>query len=164
MSKQLAIFFGVGVAVVALAVGFIFYGNRGNHLEIKAEILKIRTGAIDEHNSAAVLDFRLEDISDVPFVLRQLTITAEQPDGDKVPGNIISKSDFKQLLDFNKFLGRQFNPGLSIKDRIAPHQTVDRMAAARFDVPQATLDQTRQMRLWIQDMDGQEFETVKTLP
>src|SRR5579864_9537098 len=97
---------GVGVLIVAIALGVILYGNKGSHLELKGEIIKIRTGAIDEHNSAAVLDFRVENISDVPFVVREVKVTAEQPGGDKPEGISISKSDFKQLLEFNKFLGK----------------------------------------------------------
>jgi len=162
MSKNLAIFIGVGVVIVVIALVVILYGNKGSHLELKGEIIKIRTGVIDEHNTAAVLDIRLQNVSDVPFVVRDVTITAEQPNGEKVEGIIISKSDFKQLLDYNKFLGKQFNEGLSIKDKIAPHQTVDRMIAVRFELAQGELEKAKQIRLWVQDMDGPEFETTKT--
>ena len=161
MTKNLAIFVGVGVVVVAIALGVILYGTKGSHLEMKVEIVKIRTGVIDEHNVAAVLDIRLENLSDVPFVVREVTVTAEQPNGEKVEGNIISKSDFKQLLEYNKFLGKQFNEGLAVKDKIPPHQKVDRMIAVRFEIPQADLEKAKQIRLWIQDMDGAEFETTK---
>ena len=163
MNRTLALFVGVGVLVVAAALVIILYGNKGSHLELKGEIMKIRTGAIDENSSAAVLDFRVQDIADVPFVVREVKITAEQPNGDKAEGILISKADFKQLLDFNRFLGRQFNDGLAIRDRIEPHQTIDRMVAARFEIPQSKLDSARQVHLWIQDMDGPEFETVKKM-
>ncbi len=163
MSKTAAIFFGVGLAIVAIAATLIFYGNRGNHLELQGQIIKIRTGAIDEHNSAAVLDFRLQNVSDVLFEVRDLKVTAEEPDGVKVAGDVISKSQIGELLEYNKFLGRQFNAGLGIKDKIEPHQTVDRMVAVRFDIPQSQLDKVKQVRLWIQDMDGTEFETVKRM-
>ncbi len=163
MSKNIAIFFGVGVAIVAIGVALIVYGNRGSHLELQGEIIKIRTGAIDEHDSAAVLDFRLQNVSDVLFEVRDLKVTAEEPDGAKDEGDVISKSQIGELLQYNKFLGRKFNDGLAIKDKIAPHQTIDRMVAVRFDVPQTQLDKARQVRLWIQDMNGAEFETVKRL-
>lgn len=161
MSKNLAIFMGIGAAIVLIAIAVILYGNKGSHLELKGEIIKIRTGVIDEHNTAAVLDIRLENPSDVPFVVRDVKVTAEQPNGDKAEGFIISKSDFKQLLDYNKFLGKQFNEGLAIKDKIAPHQTVDRMIAVRFELPQADLEKVKLVHLWLQDMDGPEFETAK---
>ena len=158
MSKNLAIFVGVGIVIVAVALVVILYGNKGSHLELKGEILKVRTGSIDEHSSAAVLDFRVQNISDVPFIVRDVKVIADEPNGDKPDGIIISKSDFKQLLEFNKFLGRQFNDGLAIRDKIAPHQRIDRMVAVRFEVPQSDLDKAKQIRLTIQDMDGAEFE------
>lgn len=163
MSKQLAIFFGIGVVVVAIAVVFILYGNKGSHLELKGEILKIRTGEIDEHNTAAVLDFRVTNVSDVPFVVRQVKVTAIEANGNSDEGDIISKSDYKQLLDFNRFLGQQYNEGLTIKDRIEPHQTVDRMVAARFEIPHGVLEKSKQIRLWIEDMDGPVYETAESL-
>lgn len=163
MTKNLAIFVGVGVVVVAIALAVILYGTKGSHLEIKPEIIKIRMGVIDERNTAAVLDIRLENVSDIPFVVREVTVTAEQPNGEKVEGNIISKSDFKQLLEYNKFLGKQFNEGFSIKDKVPPHQKIDRMVAVRFEIPQADLEKAKQIRLWIQEMDGAEFETTKAL-
>jgi len=159
----MAIFMGVGVLIVAVALAVILYGNKGSHLELKGEIIKVRTGAIDEHNSAAVLDFRVQNVSDVPFVVRDVKVTADEPNGDRAEGIIISKSDFKQLLDFNKFLGKQFNEGLSMRDKIAPHQTIDRMVAVRFEIPQSDLDKAKQIRLWLQDMDGPEFETTKAI-
>lgn len=161
MSRNLAIFVGVGVLMVAIALSVILYSNKGSHLELKGEIIKIRTGVIDEHNTAAVLDIRLENDSDVPFMVRDVKITAEQPNGEKAEGMIISKSDFKQLLEYNKFLGKQFNEGLSMKDKIAPHQTADRMIAVRFELGQGEMEKVKQIRLWLQDMDGPEFETTK---
>lgn len=162
MTKTLAIFIGIGVLIVGIAVGVILYGTKGSHLDVKVEIMKIRLGAIDEHNTAAVLDVRLQDVADVPFVVRDVKVTAERPNGDKVEGIIISKSDFKQLLEYNKFLGKQFNQGLSARDKVEPHQSVDRMVAARVELPQSDLEKCKQIRLWIQDMDGAEFEATKT--
>ena len=161
ISKQLAIFLGVGLAIVVVAVVSIVYGNKGNHLDLKWDIKKIRTGAIDENNSAAVLDFRVENVSDVPLVVRAVRVAAEKPSGEKVDGYIISKSDFKQLLEYNKFLGKQFNEGLSIRDKVPPHQTVDRMVAARFEIPVDQLDKAKQIHITIEDMDGLEFDSAK---
>jgi len=162
MSKQFAIFLGIGVVVVAIALVFILYGNKGSHLDLKGGILKVRTGAIDENSSAAVLDFRVQNTSDVPLVVRDVTITADPPSGDPIESQIIAKRDYQQLLLFNRFLGQQYNEGLSIKDKIAPHQQVDRMVAARFEVPQAQLDKAKQIRMVIADMDGAEFTFTKS--
>lgn len=163
MSKQFGIFLAIGIVVVAVALFFILYGNKGSHLELKGEIIKVRTGAIDDNNSAAVLDFRVQNTSDVPLVVRTVTVTAEEPNGDNIDGDLISKRDIGQLLAYNRFLGQQYNEGLSIKDTIAPHQQVDRMVAVRFEVPQSTLDKARQLRLRIEDMDGPTFDFTKSV-
>ena len=163
MSKQFGIFLGIGVVVVAIALVFIVYGNKGSHLDLKGEIIKVRTGAIDENSSAAVLDFRVQNTSDVPLVVRDVTVTADPPSGDPIESQIIAKRDYQQLLSFNRFLGQQYNQGLSIKDKIAPHEQIDRMAAVRFEVPQAQLDKAKQLRMVIADMDGAEFTFTKPL-
>ena len=163
MSKQLGLFLGIGLLVIMVAILGILYSTKGSHLELKGQIIKVRTGAIDENSSAAVLDFRVENVSDIPFVVRMVKISAEKENGDRIEGALVSKPDLKMLLDFNKFLGGQYNEALSIRDKIAPHQVMDRMAAARFEVPQAQLEAAKLIHLYIQDMDGPEFETSKSL-
>ncbi len=162
MSKQFLIFFGVGVVVIAVSVWGILYSHRGAHLELQGKILKIRTGALSDNDSIAVLDFRAQNISDVPFVVRVVEVTAEKPDGGTVESVIISKMDLHQLFEFNRFLGDQYNDSLSLKDKIAPHETVDRMVAARFEIPNKELESVKTIHLSIQDVDGPLFETSKS--
>ena len=160
MSKQLLIFVGVGVAVIALAIFFVFSSTKGSHLELKGQILKIRTGALDEQNSAAVLDFRVENPSDIPFVVRDVSATLEKQDGTTFEGLVVSRSDMNTLFQYNRFLGQQYNTSLTIKDKIAPHSTVDRMVAVRFEVPDQQLQSAKLIHLQIQDMDGALFDTT----
>jgi hypothetical protein len=159
MSKQFLIFFGVGVVAVVAAVFAIMYTHKGAHLELKGEILKIRTGALSDQDSIAVIDFRVENISDVPFVVRLVEVTLDKQNGPPQESAIISKMDLHQLFQFNRFLGDQYNDSLSIKDQIAPHQKVDRMVAARFDIPNKELESSKTIHLSVQDLDGPLFET-----
>ena len=163
MSKTFLIFFAVGVIVIGAAVFWVVYSHKGAHLELKGEILKIRTGALSDQDSIAVLDFRVENISDVPFVVREVEVTLYKQDGTKADSAMISKSDMKQLFQYNRFLGSQYNDALIIKDKIAPHETVDRMVAARFDIPAKDLESAKKIHLSIQDMDGPLFETERSL-
>ncbi len=64
MSKRLLIFVGIGLVAVAIAVVVIVTANKGSHLELQGKILKVRTGALGEGNSIAVMDFRVENPSD----------------------------------------------------------------------------------------------------
>ena len=46
----------VGLVVVAIGVGGVFYMQRGAHIDLKGSILKVRTQVMDENSSVAVID------------------------------------------------------------------------------------------------------------
>lgn len=163
MSKRFLIFFGVGIVAVVIAVIAILDYTKGSHLVLQGQILKIRTGGLSDADSVAVLDFRVTNPSNIPFVVRTVDVSLEQSNGSMVEGNTVSKSDLKQLFDYNKFLGERYNDGLGMKDAIPPHSTVDRMVAARFDVNNRDLEKGKAIHLSIQDMDGPLFETSRSI-
>lgn len=163
MNKQFLIFLGVGLVVIGAAIFFVFSSTKGNHTELKGEVLKIRTGALDEKTSAAILDVRLTNPSDVPFVVREVSVTVDGQDGQSASGSQISKTDLKQLFAYNRFLGDQYNDGLGIKDSIPAHATVDRMVAVRFDLPAPQLDSSKLLHFEVQDMDGALFDASRKM-
>jgi hypothetical protein len=163
MNKQLLIFFGIAVVVVGAAVFFVVNGNKGSHLELQGKILKVRTGALGDGNSIAVLDFRVQNPSDIPFVVGDVELSLEKKSGEMVDGVTVSKSDLKQLFEYNRFLGDQYNDGLGLKDTIAPHATVDRMVAAHFEVGDRDLDASKAVHLTLQDVDGASWQTVHAI-
>ena len=163
MSKQIFIFFGIAVVVIAIAIGVIVNGNKGAHLRLEGKILKVRTGALGEGNSVAVMDFRVENPSDLPFVVRDVAVSLAEANGQPVDGIIVSKADLKQLFQYNRFLGDQYNAGLGLKDTIAPHTMVDRMVAAHFEVGAKELDSAKTVHLSIQDLDGPLWETTASV-
>jgi hypothetical protein len=163
ISKQFLIFLGVGLVVIGGALFLVFSTTKGNHLELKGDVLKIRTGALDEKNSAAVLDVRLTNPSDVPFVVREVSVTVDGQDGQSTNGSVVSKTDLKQLFAYNRFLGDQYNEGLGIKDSIAPHATVDRMVAVQFEIPAAQLDNSKVLHFEVQDLDGALFDATRKM-
>lgn len=150
---------GIGLVAMASLVFWIFSSTKGNHLQLEGKILKVRTGALTETDSIAVLDFRVRNPSDIPFVVRIVKVTLEKADGEKVEGNLVSKSNMSQLFEFNRFLGSPYNEALSLRDKVPPHEQVDRMAAAQFQVPQQDLESGKAIHLYMQDVDGPEFET-----
>src|ERR1700730_9669307 len=139
-------FFLAGIVLVGGLVYLILRGPRGAHLQLQGSVLKMRSGQLDEKSSAAVLDFRVQNVSDVPFVVRTVTVTLEKADGATADGMLVAKSDLQQLLAYNKFLGSQYSPALSVKDQIAPHAQVDRMVAVRFEEPLAALERAKGVR------------------
>ena len=137
----------------------VFSSTKGSHLQLQGQVLKARTGALADTDSVAVLDFRLQNPSSLPFVVRTMKLILEKADGQMEVGSLISKTDLKKLFDYNRFLGSPYNDALSIRDKVPPHGQIDRMVAARFDVPQQQLESSKALHIWMQDMDGAEFET-----
>jgi hypothetical protein len=163
MSKQLLIFVGLGLVAIVIAVVAILEGNKGSHLQLVGKILKVRTGALGEGNSIAVMDFRVENPSDLPFVVRDVEISLEKPNGEMEQGVTVSKADLKQMFQYNRYLGDQYNDGLGLKDTIAPHSTVDRMVAAHFEVSDSDLEKAKAVHVSIQDVDGPLWETSHSI-
>lgn len=164
MNKRFLIFSGAALVAIVVAVVIILTANKGSHLELDGKIMKVRTGALGEGNSIAVMDFRVTNPSDLPFIVRNVDVTIEKPDGEMVDGVTISKSDLKQLFQYNRFLGDQYNDGLGLQDTIAPHATVDRMVAAHFEVSDTDLAKAKALHLSIQDVDGPLWETTHSIP
>ena len=75
---------GIGLVVVALGIAGVFYMQRGAHLELKGAILKVRTQAMDENSSVAVIDFRFVNPSNYPFVVKEVEVTMVDKDGKTV--------------------------------------------------------------------------------
>jgi len=159
VDKRLLIPVLIGVAVVAIAVGFILTGTRGAHLALEWKLVKPRIGALEDNSSVAVVDFRIANPSDVRFVVGDVSATLTKASGETVDGQVIARADVPQVLAFNRFLGNQYNPVLTIRDEIKPHTVFDRMAAVRFDCSLADLQKSRKMTLTLRDVDGLESST-----
>ena len=159
MDKRLLIPVLIGIAVVAVVVVFIFTGTKGAHLELQWKLVKPRVAALDENSVAVITDFRIENPSDVRFVVGDVKATLTKADGTVVDGQVFARSDVAQVLEFNRFLGNQYNPVLTIRDEIRPHEMFDRMVGVRFDVPLADAQKSRKMTLILHEVDGLESST-----
>jgi len=146
--------FGVGLVVIAIAVAWILYMQRGAHIEPKGRILKVRTQALDESSSVAIADFRVENASDYPVIVKELKVTVEGSDGKTYEGTLVAEMDAKRLFQYYPLLGQKYNDTLKMRDKIAPRETLDRMIAARFEIPQAQLDQRKRLAVRVVDVDG----------
>jgi hypothetical protein len=101
-----------------------------------------------------VVDFRAVNPSDVPFVGNSVTIRLEPATGDAIEGAPISKFDVDNIFRYEKLLGPKYNDVYSLQDRIAPRQTVDRMAAARFELREPAINSRKALRIRLEDVDG----------
>lgn len=161
MSKQFWTFLGIGLAVVAALIGAVLLSTKGQHLELDGQILKVRVFQMNPNASIVVVDFRAKNPSDVPFVVKNVDLELEPASGDPVKGVTISKPDVENVFKYETLLGPKYNDVLSIRDKIAPHQSVDRMAGARVDLSDAAIQARKTVKLRIEDMDGAVAELVE---
>ncbi len=161
LDKRLLTTSGIGLGLIAIAVAVIFYIQRGAHIELRGQILKVRTQALDENSSVAVVDFRFTNPSDYSFVVRSVTVSVTDKAGKDVDGAEVSEVDAKRLFEYYPLLGQKYNDSLLMRDKIAAHQSQDRMIAARFEIPVQQLDARKQLSIRIEDVDGPVSEILE---
>ena len=161
MSKQFWIFLLVGLAIVGAGIGFVWIGTKGNHLELTGTILKVRVLPLSEVASLVVVDFRVTDPTDIPFVMKGASLTLEPATGATLEGMTVSKSDIENVFKYNPILGPKFNDVLGIKDRIEPHQRLDRMVGARFEIPESQAEERKAIHLHVEEMNGVTADLVE---
>jgi hypothetical protein len=161
MSKQFWIFLLAGVAIVGGMIFTMLTATTGAHLRLEGKILKVRVLQVSGGDASFVMvDFRAANPSDVPLVVGSATLRLRPAQGDPVDGIPLAKADIAAEFKYEKLLGSKYNEVLTVQDRIAPHQSVDRMVGARFDLSEAAINARRDLRLVIEDVDG----TVAELP
>ena len=158
MKTSFATAFAIGLAIIALAVGGIFFMQRGDKIELPGKILKVRTAALDDDSSIAVLDFRITNPSDVQFEVRSVTVEMEDTAGKNYLGSSVGEIDAQRLFEGLTVLGPKFNKTLLMRERMGAHVSGDRMIAARFQAPVAMLDARKRFVLRIEEVDGKSFE------
>ncbi len=161
MNKQFVIFLVAGLAIVGAGLGFLFIGTKGNHLELNGTILKVRVMPLSPVASLAIVDFRVNDPSDVPFVVKDAKLTLETASGEMLDGLMVSKPDIENVFKYNPILGPKFNDVLSIKDRVQPHQRLDRMVGARFEITDAQAEDRKAIHLHVEELDGASADFVE---
>lgn len=154
MSKQFLIMFGVGLVLVAIALGVILTGTKGAHLELEGKILKVRILPLSDRASLVVVDFRVTNPSDLAFVVKSASIILDDGSGDPPAGRPISKADLDNVFKYDKTLGPAYNDAMIVRDKVAPKATIDRMTAARFELGEPAVAARKSLKLRIDEVDG----------
>ena len=164
MRLRLLLFVLLGVLFAGAAVVWIFYLQRGAHMELKGSVLKVRTLATDENGSVAVIDFRCANQADYPWVVRSVEVVLTDAQGYAVQGTTIADADATRLFEYFPLLGQKFNDSLVARTRIGPRESIDRMVAAKFDIPEAQLQSRRGLSIRVEEVDGAVSEIVEGTP
>ena len=154
MKDRFPLTFRIGLVVIAIGVAAVLYMQRGAHIQVTGRFLKVRTAPLDEKSSVAVVDFRVTNPADYPFMVRDVTLVLEDAAGNQSEGVTVSAVDADRLFTGVPLLGQKYNEALIARERIAPHQSVDRMVAARFEVPEAALEMRKRLLIRIDEVDG----------
>ncbi len=158
---KLAPFVGIGIVAVIVGILAIFYVQRGAHVELKGSVQKVRTLALDENSSAALIDFRVLNPSDYPFIVRKADVSMIEPGGNALEGLVIAEVDARRLFEYFPVLGQKYNDSLVIRTKVGPRQTIDRMLAVRFEVPESKLQARQRLVIRIEEIDGPVSEIVE---
>lgn len=159
--KSFWIAFGIGAVVVAILVYGTFYVQRGAHVELKGQVMKVRTAPMDDYTSVAVVDFRFTNPADYPFIVRKAELSIIGPDGNRYEGFPVAESDANRLFEFYPGLGQKYNEPIREREKINARATDDRMIVARFEAPQRILDGRKQLTVRVEDVDGPVSELVE---
>lgn len=133
---------------------WMLYATSGSHVELLGSIQKVRTLPLDENSAAAIIDFRVRNPSDYMFIVRKVEVTMVDPSGKTQDGMVISEGDAQKLFEYYPVLGQKYNNSLLIRARIKPGESVDRMLAVRFEVPEKLVQQRKGLRILIVEVDS----------
>jgi hypothetical protein len=161
MRVRFLIYILIGLVLIGVAVAWIFYIQRGAHMELTGQVLKVRTLATDENSSVALIDFRITNVADYPWMVRSVEVSVIDGQGYLVEGSTISDMDAARLFDYFPLLGKKYNESLIMRARIRPHQTIDRMAGVRFEVPEVQIRNRKSLRIHVVEVDGGVSDIVE---
>jgi hypothetical protein len=136
--------------------------QRGAYIDLPGKVLKVRTAPLDEASAVAVVDFRVANPADYPFVVRTVTVAMEDNSGAESVGQTVSETDARQVFQAIPLLGQKFNDTLLMRDSLPPHNSWDRMVAARFEVPESKLEARKRFIVRIEEVDGKVFDLSET--
>ena len=164
MTKQFWGFFGIGIAVVGIVAAMVWFGNKSAHLELTGKILKVRVLALDKESSLVLVDFRVTNPSAVLFKAGEVKLFMEPRSGEAAEGLTVTKGDVDTIFKALDLTGPKFNDVFSLQDKILPGQTLDRMAEARFELPESAINARKTIRLHLEDVDGPQSDLVEASP
>ena len=158
MTKQGLIAGAIAVVAVVAVVSTILVSTRKNHLELKGEILKVRSHQLDTEHTLALIDVRLQNPSTQQFLVKEVEVYVTDPRGKQVQAELFSEPDSQRFVDYYPVLGKKYNQGLIQRDKINPAQTVDRTVSVSAPLPDAQFELRKNIRIRVHDADGTTVE------
>lgn len=161
MNTRLALLLLASLAVISGIVWFTYSENQSGLVRLQGEVLKVRTYQLDPSATLVFADFRITNPTDSAFTVESLEMELVPKEGEPLEGGVLTKREIDQVFAYQKLSGPQYNDPLIVRDRIEPGETQDRMAVARFDVPESAIDARGGLQVRIHEIDGQASEIVE---
>ena len=161
MPKQFWTFLGIGVAIVGVAIALVLWTNKGSHLELDGKILKVRTLSLEPQATILVIDFRVTNPANYPYMIKDAVVRMDTADGKTVQADTISRDDTDRLFQYYKILGPKYNQTLIQRDQIPAHHTEDRTLAVRILASSADVDKRKALHLTLDEVDGAVSEIAE---
>jgi hypothetical protein len=153
MSKPFGMAFGGAVLVIIVLLWFGFSATKGNHLEPVGKIGRIRVQKVTNEVSFVVIDFSVKNDSDRDMTVHSVTVTIDRPEGS-IDGLAVASKDLDDAFHSYPDLGDKFNPVLKDRDVVPAHKELDRMVAARFDIPVEKVEERSKLTVRVEDVTG----------
>jgi hypothetical protein len=144
----------IGIVAIGILIGLVVRRQKGAHMVLAGQILNVRTFGTTPESSLAILDFRFTNPADYQFVVRDVRLFLVKKDRSEVEGIHVADPDMKRVFDFYPQLGQKYNESMIRRDKIVPKETLDRMVAARFDLPESELINRDAFVIRVEEIDG----------
>jgi len=161
VNKQVVIAGAIALAIASAIVGGILFSTRHNKVEVRAEVLKVRSHQIDTASTIVAVDFRINNPSTQQFVVREVEVFMDTKDGKSLKGDVFAEIDAQRMFDYYKVLGAKYNPTLVRREKIDSGQAIDRMILVKFDASDAQVQARKALRLVVHDIDGPKSEVIE---
>jgi hypothetical protein len=140
MSESLKRILTFGLLGAALVAGTIYFYNEGATPTLNGEITEVRTLAMDEASSVAVVNFSGLNTSDRIIFIHQRELTMTDENGADHIGLPVQVVDIQGLFDYFPILGGMKDAPLLPRTEIEPGAELRGLVAARFNLPKHELD------------------------
>jgi len=140
--------------IAGIFVALVLYKQQGARLVLAGEITNVRTLGMDEKSSVAIVDFKLTNRSQYPFVVGSTAMSLVDANGETHEGSMVSDGQTKDLFEAFPVMGKKLGGGLAIREKIAPGETRTVTLAARFEIPKGDADTRKSIKVTVTEIDG----------
>jgi len=153
MRKLLLVLLAVGIVAIAYN-----WATSGEQARLEGRITEVRTLAVEENASVLLVNFEVENITNLPFVAHERWLEVIDAQGDQFQGRTVNGVDVNDLFRyFAAELGGMKDEPFVAQTRIEAGEKHRGLLAARFEMSKEALDSRRAIILRI--FDGVRRET-----